>query len=112
MSLFGKSRRILRGKKGQVADADNSSKSAPLATYEPKKVVALKFDPETDQAPQVSAQASGELAEEIIAEAKRQGIPIVKQSELIDELSESKTEDEIPPSSYRRVAEILARLVR
>ena len=73
-----------------------------------QKAVALKYAPKQDRAPKLTAKGSGLLAEKIIQLAKEHGIPIKEDPALIEILSQLDFHEEIPPSVYTVVAEILA----
>jgi flagellar biosynthesis protein len=72
------------------------------------KAVALKYTPKVDRAPKVTAKGSGLLAEKIIELAKKHGISIQEDPALVQILSQLDFYQEIPPSVYAVVAEILA----
>ena len=73
-----------------------------------KKAVALKYDQTKDSAPRVSAKGSGLLAEKIIELARKEGIPISEDPDLVGALIQLDFQEEIPPELYRAVAEILS----
>jgi flagellar biosynthesis protein len=73
-----------------------------------KKAVALRYHPETDRAPKVTAKGSGKVAQKIIELAQKHGIPIEEDPALVQILSQLDFYQEIPPSVYVVVAEILA----
>lgn len=68
--------------------------------------VALKYDGET--APKVSAKGSNELAEQIIALAKKHKVPLSENRELVTLLSTLELGDEIPEMLYLAIAEVIA----
>ena len=72
------------------------------------KAVALKYTPKVDRAPKVTAKGSGLVAEKIIELAKKHRIPIQEDAALVQILSQLDFYQEIPPSVYAVVAEILA----
>jgi len=72
-----------------------------------KIAVALKYDPSLADAPFVVAKGKGKLAERIIEEAERAGVPVVSSPELVHDLYELEVLEEIPRELYRAVAEIL-----
>ena len=74
----------------------------------PKKAVALRYKPQKDSAPRVTAKGSGRIAEKIIELAKMHGIPVKDDPDLIEILSKLDIEEEIPPNVYIAVAELLA----
>jgi flagellar biosynthesis protein len=74
---------------------------------ERKKAVALRYEPEKDNAPVVLAKGYGELAERIIKIAKERNIPIVEDKDLISALIMVEVFEEIPPELYRAVAKVL-----
>ncbi|MCF8067767.1 MAG: EscU/YscU/HrcU family type III secretion system export apparatus switch protein [Desulfobacterales bacterium] len=73
-----------------------------------KIAVALRYKPETDKAPMVTAKGSGLIAEKIIEIARAHGIPVKDDPDLVEVLSKLEIEDEIPASVYVAVAELLA----
>lgn len=77
-----------------------------------KKAVALHYEADRQQAPQVTAKGRGRMAERIIELARKNGIPIQEEPELIEALIQLDFYDEIPSSLYQAVAEILAFVYR
>ena len=73
-----------------------------------QKAVALKYVPGQDSAPKVTAKGSGTLAEKIIRLAREHGVPIKEDPALIEVLSKLDFYQEIPPTVYVVVAEILS----
>jgi flagellar biosynthesis protein len=73
-----------------------------------KKAVGLRYVPTLDRAPKVTVKGSGLLAQKIIELAREHGIPIKEDPVLIQILSQLDFYQEIPPSIYLVVAEILA----
>lgn len=71
-----------------------------------RQAVALAYQG-SDDAPRVIAQGYGELAERIIAEAKRQGIHVHDAPELVGLLMQLDLDDQIPPRLYQVIAELL-----
>lgn len=72
-----------------------------------EKAVALQYSGK-GSAPRVTAKGSGELAEQIIALAEENDIPIQEDQELVQLLAQIKLGDEIPELLYVAVAEVLA----
>ncbi|MDH5370605.1 MAG: EscU/YscU/HrcU family type III secretion system export apparatus switch protein [Gammaproteobacteria bacterium] len=68
--------------------------------------VALKYDGQN--APQVTAKGSQELAEQIIELAKKHNIPLSENKELVTLLSTLELGEEIPEILYLAVAEVIA----
>lgn len=68
--------------------------------------VALQYDGET--APKVTAKGTNEIAEQIIALAKKHDIPLTENKELVTLLSSLELGEEIPEALYLAVAEIIA----
>jgi flagellar biosynthesis protein len=73
-----------------------------------KQAVALRYRPDKDPAPKVAAKGSGLVAENIIDIARKHGIPVKDDPDLIEVLSKLDIEEEIPPTIYIVVAELLA----
>ena len=74
----------------------------------PKKAVALKYKPGQENAPKVTAKGIGSVAEKIIDIARKQGIPVKDDPDLVEVLSRLDLDEEIPPELYVIVAELLA----
>lgn len=72
------------------------------------KAVALKYDIQKDSAPSVIAKGKGETASNIIKLANEHDIPIKKDEDLVELLSQLDIEKEIPGSMYKAVAEIFS----
>jgi flagellar biosynthesis protein len=60
------------------------------------------------ETPIVSAMGKGDLAEKILAIAKKEGVPIYKDEDLVALLSMLELHQDIPVELYRLVAEVLA----
>ena len=76
-----------------------------------RSAVALGYG-EKDAAPRVLAKGYGDLAERIIAEARRQGIYVHGAPELVSLLMQLNVDQEIPPRLYQAIAEILVWVTR
>lgn len=72
-----------------------------------KQAVALRYRMAQDHAPRVVASGRGEVAWHIIEEARRYGIPLYEDHELVNLLTRLPLNAEIPPELYRAVAEVL-----
>lgn len=72
-----------------------------------KQAIALEYNPNEDSAPKVIASGKGALADRILDEAKKNKVPVHKDSKLADTLSRLELGQEIPPELYEVVAEIL-----
>ena len=71
--------------------------------------VALQYDSEKMEAPEVVAKGADELARKIVEIATDSNVPIVRNPQVAWELYKScEVGDQIPPTLYRAVAEILA----
>ncbi|HPJ95709.1 MAG TPA: EscU/YscU/HrcU family type III secretion system export apparatus switch protein [Syntrophales bacterium] len=69
---------------------------------------AIRYDPEKDAAPRVTAKGKGYVADKIIELAKKHGIPVKNDPGLVEILSRLDIDEQIPVEVYRAVAEILA----
>ncbi len=72
----------------------------------PESVVALLYD--GSNAPRVTAKGRGKIAEQIFEIAKQHGIPLEKDPELTEILSQIPLGDEIPESLYLAIAEVIS----
>ncbi|NLL38775.1 MAG: flagellar biogenesis protein [Clostridiales bacterium] len=81
---------------------------AKQTTKKPKKrAAAIKYDPETDALPTMTAFGEGYVAEKTIEKGKQSGLPVITDAELVSLLAGMNVGDEIPPSLYEVVAKIL-----
>lgn len=71
-----------------------------------KKAVALAYKIHQDKAPKVLASGKGEVAQRIIAKAKKWDIPLFQNEALVESMLNLKIEEEIPPKFYQAVVEI------
>ena len=71
-----------------------------------KTAVALAYNP-GDEAPKILATGKGHIAEKIMEEAEKAGVPFYKDNKLAETLSKLEIGDAIPPELYEVVAEIL-----
>ncbi len=74
---------------------------------EQDKAVALKYLPELDNAPKITAMGTGDVARKIIKTAREHNIHIHNDPDLIEVLSQLDLNEEIPPTLYVIVAELL-----
>jgi len=79
---------------------------------ERKQAVAIQYDRETDSAPKVVAKGKGLVAEQIMAVAQSQAVPLYKNKALSNMLMAVELDREIPPALYKAVAEVLAYIYR
>jgi flagellar biosynthesis protein len=70
--------------------------------------VSLKYQPESDNAPRITAKGKGKIADKIIRIAKEHNIYIHEDPDMIEVLSQLDINAEIPPDLYLVVAELLA----
>lgn len=71
-----------------------------------KKAVALEYG--MQESPTLLAKGTDELAAEIIAEAKKHGIFIAEDAQLVAALSEIGLSEEIPENLFQAVAVMLS----
>jgi flagellar biosynthesis protein len=70
------------------------------------RAIALEYDGEN--APTVTAVGEGAIAEEILRIAKEHNIPLKEDALLAELLSDLNLGEEIPPTLYRVIAEVIA----
>jgi len=74
--------------------------------------VALRYDPKTLPAPQVIAKGTDWMAQRIVQEARKHGVPIVQNAPLAQALMKVNIGAFIPPELYQATAEVLAYVFR
>lgn len=75
------------------------------------EAASLKYDPERDYAPQVTAAGKGFVAEKIIDAARSAGVPVYRDEALAETLTRLQIGEMIPRELYEVVAEVLAFVV-
>lgn len=73
-----------------------------------KKAVALRYDPDKENAPRVVASGKGATAENIIKIAELHNLPIQKNEDLVELLSKVEIDREIPEKLYIAVVEVFS----
>ncbi len=76
--------------------------------YKVKSAISLEYQKEINSAPKITAKGEGWVAEKIIEIAQERNIPIRKDKDLLNLLSEIDLGREVPESLYKVVAELLA----
>lgn len=71
-----------------------------------RRAVALRYR-EGELAPHVAARGYGEVADRIIAEARRHGVYVHDAPELVALLMQLDIDQRIPPRLYQVIAELL-----
>lgn len=72
-----------------------------------REAAALRYARGKDSAPRLMAKGKGAVADRILEIARRNGIPIREDRELVQVLASLDLYQEIPPELYKAVAEIL-----
>ncbi len=72
-----------------------------------EKAAALNYKRGADAAPTVVAKGKGLVAKKIISLARKNGVPIHEDRNLVEVLSAIDLYEEIPKELYKAVAEIL-----
>ncbi|SVC75573.1 uncharacterized protein METZ01_LOCUS328427 [marine metagenome] len=72
----------------------------------------MEYLRDNPNAPQVVAKGQDNLAEKIIAIAKKNNVPVHQDSDLVEVLVHLDLGDFIPPELYQAIAEILTHLYR
>jgi flagellar biosynthesis protein len=72
-----------------------------------RQAAALRYAQGEDAAPRLMAKGKGTVADRILEIARRNGIPIREDRELVQVLASLDLYQEIPPELYKAVAEIL-----
>jgi flagellar biosynthesis protein len=83
-----------------------------MAKSNRKQAVALRYVAGKDTAPKMVAKGQGRMAEQILALARKNYVPIRHDPHLVEVLGSLKVDQEIPPQLYRAIAAILAFLHR
>lgn len=72
------------------------------------KAAALRYDKDKENAPRVIAKGEGKTADNIIKIAELHNLPIRKDEDLIELLSNVELDKEVPDALYKAVAEVFS----
>jgi flagellar biosynthesis protein len=72
------------------------------------EAVSLRYEPERNEAPRITAKGRGKIAERMIEVARAEGVPIKEDPDLVAALAQLDWYQEIPRELYQVVAEVLA----
>jgi flagellar biosynthesis protein len=79
----------------------------PRPDGRPRRAAALRYDKDSNSAPQVVAAGAGLIADRIVEIAREQGLPVREDPALAEALARLELEQEIPPDLFAAVAEVL-----
>ncbi len=72
-----------------------------------REAAALKYSPDSADAPEIIALGKGEIAENIIEKGKESDVPLYEDAQLAHTLNFFKIGDEIPRELFEVVAQIM-----
>lgn len=72
-----------------------------------RRAAALRYDPEQDDVPVLTAFGEGYVADRIVETAAEHGVPVTEDKNLVSMLSKLSVGDQIPPQLYEVVAKLL-----
>jgi len=72
-----------------------------------KEVIALRYDQQRNNAPQLIAKGSGHIGEKILELAQEHDVPLYQDPELTHLLGQLELGDEIPENLYKAVAQVI-----
>jgi len=73
-----------------------------------KKAASLKYDKLKSNAPTLTAKGKGAIAHNIIDVARKHNIPIKKDEDLLEILSQIEVNEEIPTELYEAVSQVFS----
>ena len=89
------------------AMAENVQHADAVVTNPTHIACAIKYDDKSMDSPQLTAKGMRQVAEKIVAIAKKHNVPILRNISLARALSELQLGDSIPEGLYDAVAEVL-----
>ena len=109
----GRTNKRKPSKRGLTTSDNNNNKTyKEIDKDKSTMAAALKYDPEADYAPQISALGKGVIAENILRIAKESNIPVYRDEQLVSTLSRLHVGDDIPRELFEVVAEVLVFISR
>lgn len=91
---------------------EDEKEKEDTASVPDQQAVALQYDAEKDRAPRVVAKGRGHVAENILAVAQKNSVPVYQNKTLVNMLMALELDREIPPELYRAIAEVMAYVYR
>jgi type III secretion protein U len=82
---------------------------AAFVVAQEDRVVGILYHREEEPVPLICSKARGQAGDEMVAEARRLGIPVAEDASLVDMLIPQAIGDRIPPESFTDVARVLVR---
>ena len=79
---------------------------------DPDLAIALRYQPDGDEPPRVTAKGRGAIAAQIVAVARAHGVALRRDRSLAQLLASMDIDSPIPVAAFAAVAEILAHLYR
>lgn len=76
--------------------------------YVRKEAVALSYDAKNGAGPKITAKGKGKIAENILAQAALNDVPIHEDPNLVQLLGQLDLNESIPEELYQAVAEVFA----
>jgi len=71
-----------------------------------RRAVALKYDPNKNNAPVVIASGSGSIADKVVSVAEESGVPVYRDDSLSVLLSQLEMGSEIPEELFSSIVDI------
>lgn len=82
---------------------------AAFVVAQEDRVVGILYHREEEPVPLICSKARGQAGDEMVAEARRLGIPVAEDASLVDMLIPQAIGDRIPAESFTDVARLLVR---
>ena len=82
---------------------------AAVVVAQEDRVVGILYHREEEPVPLICSKARGQAGDEMVAEARRLGIPVVEDASLVDMLIPHALGDRIPQDAYTDVARLLVK---
>ena len=79
---------------------------------DPDLAIDLRYQPDGDEPPRVTAKGRGAIAAQIVAVARAHGVALRRDRSLAQLLASMDIDSPIPVAAFAAVAEILAHLYR
>jgi len=82
---------------------------AAFVVAQEDRVVGIRYHREEEPVPLICSKARGQAGDDMVAEARRLGIPVAEDPSLVDVLIPHAVGDRIPPDAYTDIARLLVR---
>ena len=107
--LIKAERRRLQFMFAQRGQVKKGVRHAVLVVAQGDRIVGIRYHRDDTPVPLIVSKGRGEAGDAMLAEARRLGLPVVEDGEMLDQLIGQAIGDRIPQGLFTSVAQLLVR---